>query len=343
MPSPSEPGYDIIVLGGQSNGTGRGWPDINSGNIVDPVPSFLQTPRIKDRVLQVGRLSGNDMQIIPTEYYLHHNHAVKADPLNGILVNENVYGSGYSLALRLATKVTSNRKILIVPVSKGATSLLEVQKPITGATPCTSTEIRQSYASYIRDKDPVPTPTDWFNKGCSYQDMMSRLTFAMNQTLPTQTSTSSNRVIGVFWQHGEADVWAMSNSSHRYYNEVTQNGTDTHSWTYKAALKQLIEDINFDVSLLGQTGCVPFFIGNMSRHFEPYNNTSITPRVAVYRQYRRNDELTTELPCVYNVESTGLRTNAQEENDYPKRVHFSAPSQNVMAYRYFKKFNEVFR
>lgn len=343
IPSPSEPGFDIIVLGGQSNGNGRGWPDLLDDEVVDPVPSFLRTDRIRDKVVQVGRLSGQDMQIIPAEYYLHHNHAVRAEAQEGILQNENIYGFGYSLSLRLATKIPANRKILIVPVAKGATSLLEMQKPPNETVSCSATEIRQSYAAYIRGKEPTPTPSDWFEKGCAYQDTIQRVTFAMSQTLPEQISTSSNRVIGIFWQHGEADVWATSNSSHRYHSEVTQNASDAHLWTYKAALKQMIEDLNFDISLLGQTSCVPFFIGNMSRHFEPFNNTTVTPRVAVYRQYRRNEEITKELPCVYNVISTGLRTNPQEDNSFPKRVHFTARSQNIMAYRYFRKFIEVFR
>lgn len=97
--SPTNSGYDVIVIAGQSNAVGFG-----CGSYID------EPKRLDDRIDMLDA----DGQIVPAH-----------DPLSHSLASTVGIGFGMTFARLYAQTIADDRRILLVPSAKGSTSILE--------------------------------------------------------------------------------------------------------------------------------------------------------------------------------------------------------------------------
>lgn len=95
-----EPGYDIIILAGQSNAAGVGL-----GPFTDP----FSLPDINNRIFQIGRFGDHNVKIIPADDILE-----SWDKKLPTVTFATSFARRYA-----ATSLAPQRKVLIVPVAKG--------------------------------------------------------------------------------------------------------------------------------------------------------------------------------------------------------------------------------
>jgi hypothetical protein len=103
----ASPGYDIIILAGQSNMVGRNGP-------VDPVLDSTN-----DRIYQYGNSTGTITQA--------------SDPLDHWDETANTVGMGMSFAKQYLPYLASNRNILLIPAADGGTGFSTGHWAVSGA------------------------------------------------------------------------------------------------------------------------------------------------------------------------------------------------------------------
>jgi hypothetical protein len=158
------PGYDIVLLAGQSNMAGRGAYDATIDGIPDP------------RVSQFGGYaSGPYYQTIISG----------ADPLQFPEAVENgLLGPGTWFARAYANSIAPNRRVLLVPVAWGGTSLATAtsqNNAACGTTPCWS-----------------PTAP-----GLLYTNAIAQANAAV---AAAQAQFPGSRFVGTLWVQGETDA-----------------------------------------------------------------------------------------------------------------------------------------
>lgn len=248
-------GYDILVVGGQSNAVGWGIPD-GPNSAISNHKIFQwdwQKSGIEDQPAQ---------EPIKTP--------AAANP-------RKIHGFSLPFAQIYSQKVLArNRALLIINGAVGGSSIRE-----------------------------------WTPQGEHY----TRLISAVQKVL--QQPKLSNKVIGILWHQGEADVKLAA--------------TDP-DWRIKGAHYQnQLHDIvlAFQKDLVGRDAQTPVFIaGEMSREWTEHRNIK-DYYVQMMRQSLQGLEKTGF------VESNNLSGNAKD------KIHFDGASQLQLGQRYFKKFNDL--
>jgi putative transposase len=229
-PEPSAEGAidkpaDIIIVGGQSNAVGRGQGTYTEQKLFTAQAS---------RVFQLGRFESDNLVPVPiTKEPLQHwgqnPYSTNAEIQNSF--SSQLRGFAYPFALRYATRVPAERNVLILPVAKGGTSVLQwdnVVADFSNGNSKDSTEL--------------------------YDDMVVRIRKAL-------ALNPGNKVTAVLWQHGEADVNALANPHSDLKNHMTSADLYTQKLTW----------IRDNIRKVTGESCLPFLIGDTAPDWQPVN------------------------------------------------------------------------
>jgi hypothetical protein len=110
------PGYDIIVVAGQSNAVGVGL-----GPFADP----LENESIDGKIMQIGRSGPDDMRLIPVGNVVN---GVKFDGLQHWGAHHGATANGFALSFArhyVHDELAPSRSVVIIPAARGGTSILE--------------------------------------------------------------------------------------------------------------------------------------------------------------------------------------------------------------------------
>jgi hypothetical protein len=218
-------GYDVIVVAGQSNAVGRGL-----GDVVEK-PVYLQEV---NRVFQLGRFGADDGNIIPASEPLQHWGQVPGK-------NPDRKGFAYPLALRYAHHgLAKQRKVLLVPVARGSTTILLWDREQQGFT-----------HAGIDDSGPT----------ILWDDMVRRTRQALE-------SHPGNRLVAVLWHQGEADINALANPRSGLHKFMTGGGL------YRAKLEELRAELRTTFDVPGQKPFM-FLIGECSETWAPMKGSAV--------------------------------------------------------------------
>lgn len=285
---PTVKGYDIIVIAGQSNGVGRGL-----GKVSHADPTLRAEA---GRVFQLGRFGGDNLNIIPATEPLQHWGQTPGK-------NGDRKGFAYPFALRYAQTLVEDRAVLLVPVSRGSTSILQWDK------------MKQSFI-HAKIDDTGPAATEL------YDDMLLRVRTAIQ-------AGPDNHVVAVCWQQGEADVNGMTNPHSDIHDFMTGGAL------YQQKLEELRAQLRHD---LGDLQSKPFLllVGAFTPDWQPGNGSAAGLRskheitLAMKRAVKSDP-----LGMSRFVDST---TIAHGSNSVKDAIHYSADG----AYRLGKCYFEVF-
>ncbi|HET6379402.1 MAG TPA: sialate O-acetylesterase [Methylocella sp.] len=112
----SPPGYDIIIVAGQSNAVGVGL-----GPFTDPLESEL----IDGKILQIGRVGPDNMRLIPVGNVVN---GIKFDGLQHWGAHHGATANGFALFFArhyVREELAPSRSVVIIPAARGGTSILE--------------------------------------------------------------------------------------------------------------------------------------------------------------------------------------------------------------------------
>ena len=119
-------GYDIVIVGGQSNAVGAGF-----GTFSDPYAST----EIDAKIFQLGRYAASEDEVVPATW---SDDTGVYDALQhwNVTINTKNVGPGLTFARRYATNDLDNdRRVLIVPAAYGGSSILkwlgDINEPVT--------------------------------------------------------------------------------------------------------------------------------------------------------------------------------------------------------------------
>jgi hypothetical protein len=120
-------GYDIIIVGGQSNAVGAG---------LGPFTDSYANPTIDARIMQLGRIGDQNLTVIPATWV---QDSITYDALQHWVIPAQRKTMGFAIpfARRYIADghLAANRKVLIVPTAYGGTSILkwlgEISTPTT--------------------------------------------------------------------------------------------------------------------------------------------------------------------------------------------------------------------
>lgn len=213
-----EEGYDVIVIAGQSNAVGRGLGEVSEN------PIYLQEA---GRVFQLGRFGADDGKIIPASEPLHHWGQAPGK-------NIDRKGFAYPFALRYAHGLSKLRKVLLVPVARGSTTILLWDR-------------EQQAFTHAGLDDLGPT--------ILWDDMVQRTRQAL-------ALHPGNRLVAVLWHQGEADINALANPRSGLHAFMT--GGDL----YRAKLEELRAGLRKAFDVPGQNPFM-FLIGECSETWMP--------------------------------------------------------------------------
>ncbi len=391
-------GYDIIVVAGQSNAVGRG--AIASNNVYDFGYSGLLSTYMSpsnSKVMQINRYPnqfGNGAIVIPLAKNKppHFNlgpSVINAslgrfdvrDSVNPQIFLQRLHGTfTHHLATKVAQVISTNRKVLIIPVAKGATSVTDWLPGATYNSGDTSAKAQGSSNNL-------------------YYDMLYKVRQAMWQP-------GNHRFLGIIWQQGEADLRAMVDNGHPNYvggSQLTMSDAMINSAlnNYSNRVYSVLNNVRNNVVNLSQalnsdsnqansvtlltnsTGavCVPVLIGELARNIEfnfPSSRSSINSNSSQYGTYEivRDafideqsaiaDDFQSLDGCGRIITSNSLLTNgeliAQESiGNYPSithsnraahvsfletdrandYVHFSAKALRTLGHRYFNAIDDL--
>jgi hypothetical protein len=216
---------DIIIVGGQSNAVGRG-----QGSYTEQKLFTAQA----NRVFQFGRYGEDNMTAVPVsiEPLQHWGQ----DPYSTSTVAQQNFsaklrGFAYPFALRYATRVPVDRDVMILPVAKGGTSVLQWDDVVSDFSHSGSSDSTELY-----------------------DDMVARIRAALAEH-------TGNKVTAVLWQHGEADTTALSNP----YSDLKNHMTSADLYAQKLTW------IRDNIRVVAGEPCLPFLIGDMAPEWQPIN------------------------------------------------------------------------
>ena len=276
-------GYDILIVAGQSNAVGYGCgPATQVSNSQD------------SRILQVDP-DGNVIPA-PSDEKLFFNPG----RLNGI-------GFGLTVARLYAQQLTSQRKLIIVPVAYGGTSLMQwddANDLVTfGGGIADSTQLWDKMVSRTQ-------------KALTYQGL-------------------NNRVVGLLWHQGENDYSTIKG--------VTGTHGVLHPWipivdTYESRFRNFIRYFR---SSFANGAQLPIVIGELGSFWNIADDPD--PNSAVLNSF--NSMLARVAATEGNMaiaSSTGLVSNAVDSCSLmgatPDALHFSSSSQVEFGKRYFAQY-----
>ena len=217
-------GYDVIIVAGQSNAVGRGLGESRE----DPVYT-----READRVFQLGRFGEDDGKIIPASEPLQHWGQTPGK-------NGDRKGFAYPFALRYAHDLAKPRKVLLVPVARGSTSILLWDQE------------RQDFThGGIDDSE----------SSLLWDDMVKRTRQAL-------ASHPGNRLVAVLWQQGEADVNALANPRSALHPFMTGRVL------YQAKLEELRANLRVIFDVPGHDPFM-FLVGELSETWAPIKGAPV--------------------------------------------------------------------
>jgi hypothetical protein len=206
---PQAPGYEIIVVAGQSNAVGKG-----KGPWAEPpeLVAMEETTSQCQKICQLGRRGARNNQIVPA-----------VDPLDHWNPHPGEKGFALSFAKRLALQLPANRKILIVPVAKGGSSILYWDKILS----------------------PFPNTAKEADSTLLFDDMSARIDRAL--AIP-----GKNRIVAFLWQQGETDIGIAARNNHplNYFMRDSQ--------VYYGKLTGLHRNVR---ARFPQWTCYPFLMG----------------------------------------------------------------------------------
>ncbi len=308
-------GYDIIIVAGQSNAVGRAIVELGD----EIVPPHLHRNSFVNRVKQLGRYDNSMNQVIAAQEPLHHNLNSRLaagqnahDRNAGRDPNYPYYRAGfaYNFALRVVRSLSANRKVLLVPVARGGTSILAWDN-----RPTTNHRGRTLATDEL------------------FFDMLDSVGVALNKVAPGSGSANQNRIIGMIWQQGEADFLAQVNSNHPLHGEM-------NPWIYRERLKRFMSVTRFYLShRFGINDHFPILVGQMSWDIDyPSSLLSIQSRNRIRENFRLAQlQAVSSDECAIVVSSQHLST--EEPGTF---LHFDSLSTNTLAFRYANKFIEKY-
>jgi peptidoglycan hydrolase-like protein with peptidoglycan-binding domain len=219
---------DIIIVGGQSNAVGRG-----QGSYTEKKLFIAQAPR----VFQFGRFDSDNLVPVaitkePLQHWGQNPYSTSAEIQNSF--SSQLRGFAYPFALRYATRVPAERNVLILPVAKGGTTILQWDNVASGFTHGGSNDSTELY-----------------------DDMVVRIKKAL-------ALNPGNKVTAVLWQHGEADVNALANPHSNLKDYMTSADLYAQKLTW----------IRDNIRKVAGESCLPFLIGDTAPEWQPVNGTA---------------------------------------------------------------------
>mgnify|MGYP001407519227 CR=1 FL=1 len=174
-----DPGYDIIVVGGQSNAVGFGF-----GEHSDAYASASRDAKIFQLSRSTPLNSHEDLKVIPAHETLDHWGAWSADSTSPV-------GFGMGFARRYVQTYlneSSERKVLVIPAAYGGTYSYEWDEEIDPLE--------------LARGEPKPL----------LKDLLTRIQFAL--VLEGEGGKKlNNRIVALLWAQGESDVACFSENS----------------------------------------------------------------------------------------------------------------------------------
>ena len=206
----TDPGYDIIIIGGQSNGVG-----------MDTVGM--------DTVGQAGiyALATNNINVsIATDPLPQDNQIFAGSPFNGNTWASQGKGFGLPLAKKYVNSgfLKQGRRVLLVQTSLASIGF--------------STN---SWGLAINDWDSISQDQG----GKAYLNYLVRVKAAVNQTF-SGSSANKNRIVAICWQHGETD--AMNNITTLQYKTYLTNFMNNWTSSLLSYMTKTVQFSNADAS-----------------------------------------------------------------------------------------------
>ncbi len=297
-------GYDIVVIAGQSNAVGAG-----RGSVFEN--SYYTQPSVLSNICQVGRNLNADRSINIIDGGTRElQHVSYQDDGN--------HGFGQSFARRYSRHLLqSGRKLLIVPVAKGATSILAWDHLVQNLS-------GRNDSRYL------------------YANMITRIHKALRQN-------PENKLVAVLWQQGEADIMAMSggNSWHLVDHEPLNPNRffEFHSNVYRNRL------LNLHLNLRrrfceNSSECFAFLIGQPVDQWQAWHRPNQAP-LSISRAKQRIKRIFFDMEESFNsvsvVRTQGLPSNEDLNDGSGGRgdnYHFSNEGLRLLGHRYFLKLKD---
>jgi hypothetical protein len=276
----SQDGYDVILIAGQSNAVGFGCGPY--------------TPEFTDQDGRIFQIKP-DLSIVPAADPLFHRDG------------SNRVGFGMAFARLYARAFSSDlRKVLIVPVARAATSIIQW--------------------------DDIDEGIDFSGAGTPFASDTTELWRGMTRRLTHALGAGSgrNRLVAVLWHQGESD--------YNYINDATSNihrhmgSTDV----YRRHLQSLAEALRRQVP---SAAAAPFLIGELPRFWaevSPHGHPALLARFNAALA-----DAAAEIGLAAVVSSEGLVSGAAFE--CADRYHFSAMSQTEFGRRFFQAYQGLSR
>lgn len=305
-------GYDIIVLGGQSNMTG--W---------NPADGYNDRQE-STNIYQIGSNGDDNYKIISAK-----------DPLQTPDRPKNS-GQCSSIGMTFARLYESRylctgRKILLVPCSSGSSSFC-----------CGGAMIDTTHP---KDSDIAGYPVVWDLTGYLYENLMRRTKRALacdprsntlNTYTPnhTQPRNQKNRVVAFLWHQGEGDNPGPFGGLD--YGFVSSNAG------YAGKLRQLITNFR---SIPGAEDAV-FICGGLSPKFVGWGGSPApidsidnwtTPKPL--EQVMMN--IKTVLPDIRRTGFASSRVPTEAPTEGVGYIHFSGAGYRILGQRYFEQFSNI--
>lgn len=211
--------------------------------------------------------------------------------------SDSYKGFGIPFARRVANHLARNRKILLIPAARGSTSIVEWNNSANDlmVSRADSTEL--------------------------YDNMVSRVHRALQLN-------SGNRLKGVLWQQGGADILALANSGHP---ARLRNVSDS---VYPAEYRKRLMDLRNDLrSEFSSQNCFAFLMGEEVTDFGDANKNSARKLIMDELQSVASSD-----PCGKSavISSAALRTNEDSGlKSLAGKIHISAEGQRVFGHRFY--------
>lgn len=290
-----DPGYDIIVIGGQSNATPAGL-----GTYTDPDGTTFDT-----RIDQIGRYKADDGKIVPATVTLQAWN-VTVDTWPGV-------SFGMSFARAYAKeRLSSKRKVLIVPAALGGSSILHWDQRIE-----------------FSDDNKI-----------LYTDMIARTRLAL------AAPGGNNRVVAFLWHQGEGDLGLIDYSTRTpplpgatiavSGMVAVPAGIMDSPAAYATRLTELVNSTRGDLA----TPRLPFLAGEWSRRAQPETATIKPNLISAIKNAG------TAFGDFGWATSEDLASNDDAghpdcANNACPHIHFSAQGQIDFGKRYFNTYKQV--
>jgi hypothetical protein len=294
-------GYDIVVLGGQSNAVGRGL----TGAWSLTAAQIAAKPRVFETV------RGYDSAGDPAWIYLTPQTFQITQASEPLMNDSNIHdvagriGFAYSFALLLASQESdAKRCVLIVPAARSGTSILAWNL------------VDRQYAGDL---------------AFFYLDMISRTKLAL-AALPNP------RVVAFLWLQGEADALTIASIDTPTPDRLAtlMPNAATYLSQLQIVMAQMRTDLGCVPAMLGNLA--PSFISDFDTNAAiEANAEAVKGQIEAAMQTVANNDSCKKMAV---ISSTGLLTNAQQvvTTGFQDFTHFSATSQIALSNRFYKEY-----